>query len=169
MLAFTVACATLTGLLFGIAPAVVAGEPARRRSCGSAPDRARAEPVSYNGRSSRRNSRFPWSCSWRPRCSGRSLLALSTVDPGFRADGLMALNVALPSGYPDRADGHVRARGGPPACGAAGVQRASASQRVPFLGGVSSSPLQVDAPAGGRLQRRVTPNSGTCCLATSRR
>ena len=149
VLAFTVACATLTGLLFGIAPAVVASRTGTaslvRLGAGQ------------SGRGTRQLQRALIASQLalsmvllvEAALLGRSLRALSTVDPGFRATGLVALSVALPSTYEDAQLSTFTLEGVRRLAEVPGVQRASASQQVPFLGGASSSPLQLDAPAGG--------------------
>ena len=159
VLAFTVFCATLTGLLFGIVPALVAG-----RSGTASLVRLGA---GQSGRGTRHLQRLLVASQLalsmvllvEAVLLGRSLQALSAVDPGFRPAGLTAASVALPSDFDDdrvrafTADVVRRLSALP------GVERASASQQVPFLGGASSSPLEIerggpDGPAPRHTQQR---------------
>jgi predicted permease len=148
VLAFTVACATLTGLLFGIAPAVVAG-----RTGTASLVRLGAGQSARGTRQLQRvlvASQLALSMVLLVEAAllGRSLRALSTVDPGFRAAGLTALSVALPSRYPDEQTALFAREVTRRLAELPGVQRVSASQHLPFLGGASSSPVQVETPAG---------------------
>jgi predicted permease len=148
VLAFTVICATLTGLLFGLAPAIVAGRTGTaslvRLGAGQ------------SGRGTRQLQRVLVASQLalsmvllvEAALLSRSLRALTTVDPGFRAAGLTALNVALPPRYPDEQTATFAREAARRLAELPGVQRVSASQELPFLGGASSSPLQVEPVAG---------------------
>jgi len=158
-LAFTVACATLTGLLFGIVPAIVTG----RTGIASLVRLGAGQ----SGRSTRRVQRLLVASQLalsmvllvEAVLLGRSLQALSAVDPGFRPVGLTAVSVALPS---DVADDRVRTLAADVVRRLAalpGVERASTAQQIPFLGGASSSPLEIDragavGPAPRHTQQR---------------
>jgi putative ABC transport system permease protein len=159
VLAFTVACATLTGLLFGIVPALVGGR------------QGTASLVRIGAGQSGRGTRGLQHVLIASQLAlstvllveaallGRSLRALSTVDPGFRPVGLTAVSVALPSDIEDErartlTNEVVRRLATVP-----GVERASASTQVPFMDGASSSPLEIDrggadGPAPRHTQQR---------------
>jgi predicted permease len=148
VLAFTVACATLTGLLFGIAPALVVG----RMGTASLVRIGSGQSAHGSGRLQRALIASQLALSvvllGGSALLARSLRQLTAVDPGFRPDGITVLSVALPRGYQDdqtlsladQAIGRLR--------NIPGVQRVSAAENVPFANGTSSSPIQVEATAG---------------------
>ncbi|HUQ82135.1 MAG TPA: FtsX-like permease family protein, partial [Gemmatimonadaceae bacterium] len=163
VLAFAVACATLTGLLFGIVPALVAG----RQGTASLVRIGAGQSVRNNRQLQRALVASQLALSMvllvEAALLGRSLRALTTVDPGFRPVGVTAAAITTPSELDD--DGVrtltreiVQRLGELP-----GVERAAASQQVPFLGGAASSPLTIDrgasdGPAPRHTQQRyVSP------------
>ena len=96
VLAFTVACATVTGLLFGIAPAMVAG-----RTGTASLVRIGAGQSGRGARQLQRGliaSQLALSMVLLVEATllARSLRELSAVNPGFRAAGLTTITVALP-------------------------------------------------------------------------
>lgn len=160
VLAFTVACATVTGLLFGIAPAMVAG-----RTGTASLVRIGAGQSGRGARQLQRGliaSQLALSMVLLVEATllARSLRELSAVNPGFRAAGLTTITVALPRELDDdplRAFIHeaVRRLEQVP-----GVQRVSSATNVPFADGASSSPIEVEPLAGavrtppGQAQQR---------------
>ena len=156
VLAFTVACATVTGVLFGTVPALLTG-----RSGAASIVRLGA---GQSGRSTRRWQRALIASQLalsmvllvEAVLLGRSLQALSAVDPGFRPMGLSAVSIALPA---DLDDEHVRTLTADVVrrlTMVPGVERASAAQQIPFIGGASSSPLEIDRAGAGGLAPRHT-------------
>ena len=159
VLAFTVACTAVTGLLFGIAPSFVVG-----RMGGGRASLVRLG-AGQSGRGARQLQRALIAAQLalsmvllvEASLLARSLRELSSMNPGFRPAGLTALSVALPRDFDDSqvsafANEMVRRLAHLP-----GVERASASERVPFLGGVTSSPLEIDrnAPDGSPIRREA--------------
>ena len=159
VLSFAVACATVTGLLFGIVPALVTG-----RLGTSSLVRIGA---GQTGRGTTQlqlaliASQLALSMVLLVGATllARSLRSLSAVSPGFQPSGVTAFRVALPS---DLGTDQIRSLtaeivqrvGTLP-----GVERASASQHVPFLNGPTSSPLEIDrggnpGPAPRHTQQR---------------
>ncbi len=147
VLAFTIACATITGLLFGIAPALVAG-----RSGPASLVRIGAGQSARGARGLQRGliaAQLALSMVLLVESAllGRSLRALTAVDPGFRPADLSAYAVALPMEMDTTQTRSfvaevVRRLGALP-----GVDAVTASQNVPFVGGASSSPLEIERPA----------------------
>ena len=148
VLAFTVACATLTGLIFGMAPALIVGRTGT------------ASLVRIGAGQSGRGTRTLQRALIATQLAlsmvllveaallSRSLRQLAQVDPGFRSDGLSAFTVEVPRSFEDeQTRTFVTATLGrlerlP------GVTRASAATNVPFVDGASSSPLGVEPRAG---------------------
>ena len=148
VLAFTVACATLTGLLFGVVPAVIVG----RTGTASLVRIGAGQSGRGAGRTQRALIASQLALSMvllvEAALLTRSLRALTVVDPGFRAVGLTVLSVALPREYDDdvlrtfvrEITGRVQSM--------PGVERVSVATHVPFVDGPSSSPIQIE-PAPG--------------------
>lgn len=156
VLAFTVVCATLTGLLFGIAPALVAG-----RAGTASLVRLGAGQTGRGTRQLQRGlvaAQLTLSMVLLVEAAllGRSLRALTAVDPGFRAAGLTALSVALPSSFEDEQTLTFTREALRRLAELPGVHRVSVSQQPPFIGGTSSSPLQVAAVGGAEPAPRHT-------------
>ncbi|MDB4913961.1 MAG: permease, partial [Gemmatimonadetes bacterium] len=148
-LAFAVGCAVGTGILFGILPSLIAGRAG-----------VAAIVRSGDGQSSRGSRHVQRALvaiqlalcmvllvqatllSW-------SLRRLTDVDPGFHAEGLTAVKVALPPRFTDdqrrafTSDMMSRLESYP------GIERATASTHVPFVSGAYSSPVELDAVGGG--------------------
>jgi len=164
VLAFTVVCATLVGLIFGVAPAIVAG-----RTGTASLVRLGAGQTTRGARGLQRGliaAQLALSMVLLVEAAllSRSLRALTVVDPGFRPAGLTVIGVSLPRDFDDDQVGTFvdaaieRIKRMP------GVQRVSASSSVPFADGVSSSPIQVETAPGAALsvprqaqQRSVLP------------
>ena len=151
VLAFAVTCASLTGLLFGIVPAVVVA----RAGTGSLVRIG----VGQSGRGTRQLQRLLIASQLAlslvllvgAALLSRSLRELASVSPGFNAPSLTAVSIAVPRSY-YRDDDRVRTFSTDLAARVGripGVERASISSGVPFVsGGGSSSPLTVEAPPG---------------------
>jgi putative ABC transport system permease protein len=165
VLAFTLACAASTGILFGIVPALIAG-----RAGATALVRSGA---GQTGRGTRRTQQTLIAVQLalsmvllvEAALFARSLGKLSAVDPGFRAGGLTTVLISLPRRYSDEQtfaltnDMLQRLSAHP------GVERVTAATRVPFVGGTSSSPITIDRPNAATesrprntLQRYVLPD-----------
>jgi putative ABC transport system permease protein len=155
VLAFTVACATVTGLLFGVVPAIVAGR--------SGPASLVRIGVGQSTRGARGLQRGLIAAQLalsmvllvESALLGRSLRALSAVDPGFRPEELTAYSVALPNGMDTTqirafVGEAVRRLGAFP-----GVESVTASQHVPFIGGANSSPLALENTRDGQAPRHT--------------
>lgn len=155
VLAFTVVCATLTGLVFGIVPAIVSG-----RQGAASLVRIGAGQSGRGTRSLQRTlvaSQLALSTVLLVEAVllGRSLRALSSVDPGFRPTGVIAASTTTP-GLEDPqliAFTHEVSRR---LAELPGVERVAAGQQVPFQDGASSSPLTIVQDAGEPPRPRHT-------------
>ncbi|MEP6492337.1 MAG: ABC transporter permease [bacterium] len=146
VLAFTISCAVATGVLFGIVPAVTAART-----------RAASLMRTGTGQSARGlpglqrtliGVELALSMMLLVGASllARSLDKLTTVDPGFNADGLTTATITLP--WPRyRADNDIRTLGLElyrRISALPGVERVSLSSSAPFVGGASSSPVALE-------------------------
>ena len=148
VLAFTVVAATITGLLFGVAPALVVG-----RTGTASPVRLGAGQSGRGARQLQRGliaSQLALSMVLLVEAAllARSLRELTAVDPGFQAAGLTSLSVAVPNEMTDDQERHFVAEVLRRLAQMPGIQRASAATHVPFSDGPSSSGITVD-PAPG--------------------
>ena len=152
VLAFTMACAVATGLLFGIVPAIVAG-----RTQATLIGRAGAGQTASGTRRLQRTliaAQLALSTVLLVEAAllGRSLRKLGNVDPGFRPVGLTAFSVAMPWRTPDEQTRVFTAEVLRRLAVMPGVDRVTATTSAPFSGGASSSPVQVEPIAGAVAQ-----------------
>jgi putative ABC transport system permease protein len=147
---FAVAASLLTGLLFGLVPAIQAGGAGLAQSL-------RASPRSTDDGRGRllRKLLIAAECAMSVALlivAGlliRSLTALRQVETGFRPDGLVTSRVVLPPAryatgqrqaqFFDQALERLRAR--------PDTARAAAAARLPFVGGESTRGIQLDQPS----------------------
>ncbi|MEP6618543.1 MAG: ABC transporter permease [bacterium] len=163
VLAFTMACAAGTGVLFGIVPALLAG-----RSGAAAIIRSGAGESGRGARTVQRSLvaiqlALSMALLVEATLLAQSLRNLSKVDPGFQRNDLAAVRVMLPREFSTEqrlsftSNMLQRLRAYP------GVARATVSTHVPFVSGVNSSPVTVDhseaaaAAARQTQQRYVEP------------
>ena len=153
VLGFTLALSLLTSLLFGLAPALRASRP---DLAGTLKEGARAEGL--GGRGHRLLGGLvvaQVSCALvllvGAGLLGRSFLRLRQVDPGFKADGVLTMNLQLPtarytengqvSGFFDRLVPRLAAL--------PGVTQAAAISNLPMGGNYSSGSFQIEGrPVG---------------------
>jgi putative ABC transport system permease protein len=139
VLGVTLALATVTGVLFGLAPAVMLAE--------SGPATLLRSGQTVRGRGTLQRATIATELALSvvllvgAALLSRSLEKLSTVDPGFRADHLLTVRVSIPEYGRDTValrafyDEALARLGALP-----GVVGAAAASNVPFTGGSSSSP-----------------------------
>ena len=148
VLLFTMSVAAITGIVFGIVPAIIAG----RTAAGSIVRSGAGE----SGRGARAVQRSLIALQLGlsmvllivAALLSRSLSNLANVDPGFRPSPLTAIRVSRPVRYdPEQtrmfATAMVEQLAAYP-----GVQRVTASTHVPFVSGSNSSPVELDRAGG---------------------
>ncbi|MFN8574479.1 MAG: ABC transporter permease [Gemmatimonadaceae bacterium] len=146
VLLFAVAIATLTGLAFGLLPALTAGraDAASLVRVGMGMSERRAKVVQ------RSLVALQLSLSLVLLTEGallaQSLRNLAAVNPGFESEGVMVARIALPNRY-DEDEGLRRSfleRMGTRLRSIPGVVRVAATSNPPFASGASSSPLLIE-------------------------
>lgn len=165
VLGVTLIAATVTGLLFGLAPALTLSES------GPGTLLRGGRTVRGGGRLQRAMIATELALSVvllvGAGLLSRSLQRLSAVDPGFRADHLLAVRLSFANPWRDTVQLHAffddaLARLG----GIPGVTAATAASNVPFTGGSSSSPLLLPGEGQAEIaarkhevqQRVIAPN-----------
>lgn len=163
VLGFALVCATVTGVLFGIVPALVVGRAGTtsllRTATGHA---ARGTALLQRGLIAAQVA-MSMVLLVVGTLFARSLLNLTSVDPGFRADELVAVRVYIPYRYPADRVREIVAAFKARLESTAGVTAVTVNSSPPFAGRNSSSPIELDpAIARGRrpqhtMQFYVTP------------
>ena len=165
VLAVTLAMATVTGVLFGLAPALALAE--------SGPATLLRSGQTVRGRGALQRAMVATELALSvvllvgAALLSRSLQRLSAVDPGFRADHLLAVRLSFSNPRRDTValrafydDALARLRALP------GVTDATAASNVPFTGGSSSSPYILEGEGTAERnarkhevqQRVIVPN-----------
>ncbi len=153
VLGFTLALSLLTSLLFGLAPALRASRPDLAETL---KEGARAEGLGGRG-----HRLLGGLVVAQVACAlvllvgagllGRSFLRLRQVDPGFKADGVLTMNLALPAArYAE--DGQVSDffdRLVPRLGALPGVTQAAAISNLPMSGNNSSGSFQIEGRTVG--------------------
>jgi putative ABC transport system permease protein len=153
VLGFTLALSLLTSLLFGLAPALRASRPDLAETL---KEGARAEGLGGRG-----HRLLGGLVVAQVACAlvllvgagllGRSFLRLRQVDPGFRADGILTMNLSLPAArYAE--DGQVSDffdRLVPRLGALPGVAQAAAISNLPMGGNYSSGSFQIEGRTVG--------------------
>jgi len=164
VLLFTMAIAIITGLFFGVVPAIIAGRSAAGGLVRS------GEGSSGRGTRTVQRSLIALQLGLsmvllvQAALLSRSLRNLSEVNPGFRPARLTAVRIALPRRYEDARVRLLTSTVLQRLASYPGVERASASTHVPFVSGGNSAPVQLDAAgelpppeARNTQQRYVVP------------
>lgn len=151
-LLFAILCATCTGLLFGIAPALLAG-----RTRGSMLVRVGAGQTTHGTRAVQRSLvalqiALSTVLLVEAMLLGRSLRALGNVDAGFRPTALTALRFTLPYPYDSLRRVALIHNVVRDLDGVRGVVEVTAADRAPFAGGAGSSPVRVERPGAPEPQ-----------------
>ncbi|HTE45342.1 MAG TPA: ABC transporter permease, partial [Gemmatimonadaceae bacterium] len=139
VLGVALAAATITGLLFGLAPALMlaeSGPAALLRGGQTVRGRGRLQRIMISAEIA-----LSVVLLVGAGLLARSLQKLSVVDPGFRADHLLSVHVAMSDAARDST--HLRAFYADAAArlsAVPGVVRVTAGSSIPFAGGSSSSP-----------------------------
>lgn len=165
VLAVTLIAATVTGILFGLAPALTlsaSGPAALLRS---------GQTVRGRGRLQRAMIATELALSVvllvGAGLLSRSLQKLSAVEPGFRADHLLAVRLSFADPYADTTGLRAFYTEAMARLGAApGVRAATAASNIPFTGGSSSSPMLLPGEGAAEMaarkhevqQRVIAPN-----------
>lgn len=144
VLVFTMVCALVTGVLFGVVPALLMG-----RAGATEIVRSGAGESGRGARSAQRalvalQLALSMALLVDAALLARSLRNVRDVDPGFRPEGLLAVRVSLPRRFgddPTRAftDGVMRRLRAYP-----GIEAVTAGTHVPFVSGSTSSPVALD-------------------------
>ncbi|MEP6732750.1 MAG: ADOP family duplicated permease [bacterium] len=144
VLAFALVCAAMTGVLFGIVPAMTAG-----RAGASAIVRSGAGQSGHGARRVQRSLialqlALSLVLLVEAVLLSTSLRKLSLVNPGFRPAGLTAVKVTLPRRYGDEPTRAFTASVIQRLSSYPGVERVTAATHVPFVSRGSSSPIELD-------------------------